>query len=102
MIIDAKYKNYTRFGRTAEFGIQREDLYQMSTYLYHYGKENQTITGIFTSPVQCIDNDIHTYSGNKNHKIGLVNMNIVDAHDDISLIHEYEDKYINKIRSLLK
>ena len=61
MVIDAKYKSYTIFGKTSEFGVQRDDLYQMSTYLYHYGKEDKTIVGIFTSPVACPKNDIHSY-----------------------------------------
>ncbi len=102
MIIDAKYKNYSQFGRTSQYGVQRDDLYQMTTYLYHYGKENQTIMGVFTSPVACSENDIHTFSGNRNHRIGLVNLNIESAEDDLERLHESEAEYISTIANLLK
>lgn len=102
MIIDAKYKNYSQFGRTSQYGVQRDDLYQMTTYLYHYGKENQTIMGVFTSPVACSENDIHTFSGNRNHRIGLVNLNIERAKDDLERLHESEAEYISTITDLLK
>lgn len=101
MIIDAKYKNYYRFGETANPGIQREDLYQMSTYLYHYSRGDGAIIGIFTSPVSCQDNEVYTYSNNRNHRIGLVNINIVGVENDIDLLHEYENEYITKIKCLL-
>lgn len=101
MIIDAKYKNYYRFGRSSEQGVQRDDLYQMSTYLYHYGSQNNAIIGIFTSPVSCPENDVYTFSENLNHRIGLVNLNIADADDDVDRVHEEEKKYIATITSLL-
>ena len=101
MIIDAKYKNYNQFGRTSQYGIQREDLYQMTTYLYHYGSENQPIMGIFTSPVACAENDIHTFSENRNHRIGLVNLNIESAEDDVEKLHESEAENISKLIKLL-
>lgn len=102
MIIDAKYKNYTCFGKTSDYGVHRNDLYQMSTYLYHYGKHNEPIIGIFTAPVECIKNDIHTYSENRKHRIGLVNLNIAVADNDTYKIHLIEGEYINTILSLLK
>ena len=102
MIIDAKYKNYNQFGRTSQYGIQREDLYQMTTYLYHYGNESQPIMGIFTSPVDCAGNDIHTFSENRNHRIGLVNLNIESAVDDVEKLHESDAEYISKLINLLR
>lgn len=99
MVIDAKYKHYNNFGATSTFGIQREDLYQMTTYLYHYGEENRNIVGIFTAPIECCDNDIHTYRNNRNHKIGLVNLDITK--DSIESIHLAEKKYIETIINLL-
>lgn len=101
MIIDAKYKYYSCFGGTSESGIHRDDLYQMSTYLYHYGKQDKAIIGIFTAPVDCCGNDIHTFSENRNHKIGLVNLKIACANDDMERIHYYENEYINAIKRLL-
>ena len=101
MIIDAKYKNYFCFGAVAKNGISREDLYQMSTYLYHYGKEGKRIVGIFTSPVECKEQTLHTFSENKKHKIGLINLGI-NGVNSIETIHQIENEYINKIRQILK
>ena len=102
MIIDAKYKNYSKLGYTSADGVKREDLYQMTTYLHHYGNDETGIAGIFTAPVACSDNDIHSYSQKKNHRIGLVNLNIVAADDNIELLHENENAYIDKIKRILK
>lgn len=101
MIIDAKYKDYTQFGKSAVYGVGREDLYQMTTYLHHYGNEDQNIVGLFTSPVACQDNDIHVYTHNKNHCIGLVNLDIVNADDNIDLLHRNEHSYIDNITKIL-
>lgn len=99
MIIDAKYKFYQQFGKTAGEGVQREDLYQMTSYLYHYGREDKQIAGIFTAPV----NDtmqMFAFSSKKNHRIGLINMNIADK-KTIEQVHKAEALYINSIRKLL-
>ena len=101
MIIDAKYKDYTQFGKSALFGVNREDLYQMTTYLHHYGKEDQSIIGLFTSPVPCSEDDVHAYSHNKNHRIGLVNLDIVNADDNIELLHKNEQIYLDNITKVL-
>ena len=101
MIIDAKYKNYTCFGKTSEHGIQRDDLYQMSTYLYHYGKKDKAIAGVFTSPVACSKDDIHSFSENRNHYIGLINLNIAGANDNVAKVHDYETEYVDEILNLL-
>lgn len=101
LIIDAKYKDYHSFGHTAKYGISRDDLYQMSTYLYHYGTEDAPIAGIFTSPVSCVDGEIHVFSGNPKHKIGLINMDIETANEDISQLHVSEKHYIDQIVRLL-
>jgi len=101
MVIDAKYKYYTKFGQTSEKGVHRDDLYQMSTYLYHYGKYNEPILGIFTAPQgNDINNDVHSYTNNDKHKIGLVNLDI-NGINDISKIHAKEDEYMNTIRDYL-
>ena len=101
MIIDAKYKDYTQFGKSALFGVNREDLYQMTTYLHHYGKEDQSIIGLFTSPVPCSEDDVHAYSHNKNHRIGLVNLDIVSVDDNIELLHKNEQVYLDNITKIL-
>ena len=101
MIIDAKYKYYTKFGKSALSGVNREDLYQMTTYLHHYGKEDQSIIGLFTSPVPCSEDDVHAYSHNKNHRIGLVNLDVESAGDNIELLHKNEQIYLDNITKVL-
>lgn len=103
-IIDAKYKNYRHFGKTSSnlIFVQREDLYQMSTYLYHYGTQEKPIIGLFTSPVKSEENDIHTFSRNKNHRIGLVNLDIESVSNDLSAIHNEESIYVKTISNLLE
>lgn len=102
IIIDAKYKYYKQFGSTSNYGVSREDLYQMTTYLHHYGKDDVGIVGLFTAPFACRDNDLHTFSQKKNHRIGLVNLNIVDTDNNIELLHRSEAEYISNINRILE
>ena len=102
MIIDAKYKNYRSFGRTAALGISTEDLYQMITYLYHYGYESKPIIGLFVAPVSnIISNDINILKNKSNHKIGLLNLDIVSVGEDIPLLRNQEQIFITSIKKLL-
>jgi 5-methylcytosine-specific restriction endonuclease McrBC regulatory subunit McrC len=101
VIIDAKYKNYHLFGKTATEGIQREDLYQMSTYLYHYGTSNKAIAGIFTSPVCCQIENVYCMKHNDLHYIGLINLNIEDKETPIDT-HLEEISYVKRIEDILK
>lgn len=105
MIIDAKYKWYTEFGNTAKTRVSREDLYQMVTYLYHYGQEETPIAGIFTSPAPKLNpdkHDVYSFSNNPNHQIGLLNLDIEKCGEDIEKLHEEENTYINNIINILK
>lgn len=103
MIIDAKYKWYENFGKTAKTGVSREDLYQMVTYLYHYGQEETTIAGIFSSPAPNPDkHEVYSFSNNPNHQIGLLNLDIEKCGEDTEKLHEEEDTYINSIINILK
>lgn len=101
LVIDAKYKLYNAIGKYGSplTNVQREDLYQMNTYLYHYGSQTP-ITGIFTSPVSGHD-EIHSYTHNSLHKIGLVNLNIEGCCYDIAEIKNEEKRYIERIRAIL-
>lgn len=74
----------------------------MSTYLYHYGTQEKPIIGLFTSPVKSEENDIHTFSRNKNHRIGLVNLDIESVSNDLSAIHNEESIYVKTISNLLE
>lgn len=99
-IIDAKYKGrYRQFGGTSSEGVSREDLYQMTAYLYHYSSPDSKVVGIFTAPVSCPDNDVHRLSHNPNHAIGLVNLNIDGK--TIAEIRAEEEKYVQKIKAAI-
>ncbi len=105
MIIDAKYKNYSQLGKYSSEGISREDLYQMNTYIYHYGKNNPNMIGLFVSPVSnSVNDDIHYYTNNEKHKIGLINLDI-DTNfekDEFKFeIFKREQEFCNKIERLL-
>lgn len=99
-IIDAKYKRYNRLGRTADQGVQREDLYQMSTYLYHYATPGQRIAGIFTSPVYSDEERLHKLNHNADHWIGLINLDF-DSCRSLDQVHAAEAKYISSIKSAI-
>ena len=105
-ILDAKYKSYKQIGRYADIdaSASREDLYQMSTYLYHYAKENEKIIGLFISPTEDKE-DVKKLALNKKHKIGVVNLNINQFEDknfSNKAIQEVEYKFINNIKKQLK
>ncbi len=55
-MLDAKYKFYQKLGRKEKErgAISREDLYQMTSYLWHYQQKykrgNRKLLGLFVSP----------------------------------------------------
>ena len=100
-VYSSNSRYYTKFGKSALSGVNREDLYQMTTYLHHYGKEDQSIIGLFTSPVHCSEDDVHAYSHNKNHRIGLVNLDVESVGDNIELLHKNEQIYLDNITKIL-
>ena len=102
LIIDAKYKYYSQVGKTgAKNGcVHRDDLYQMNTYLYHYGR-GRRIAGILTSPVKESDSALHRYANNTEHRIGVVNLNIHSCGNDVGKIHEEERSYVKRILDIL-
>ena len=107
IILDAKYKNYTSLGNySRKSTVSREDLYQMTTYLHRFMKTGKGY-GIFVSPVnQEKENDVHKIVG-REESIGLVNLNLYELFDDrqsnnAKEIEIREEKFINKIKSLLE
>jgi hypothetical protein len=81
----------------------------MTTYLYHYGKDNEKIVGLFVSPINQSEEVPKALRNNKNHKIGVMNLNIeqfdkeLDKEDKFSTqeIKDEETKFINIIKGLL-
>ena len=113
-ILDAKYKFYNKLGANGTHpNVSREDLYQMTTYLYHYGKENKKIKGLFITPV-AVDSDenICKYSNNENHQIGVLGLNLeVDKYNNSEnqkeksfneKIKKEENSFIKKLKNSLK
>lgn len=122
MVLDAKYKRYAEFGKTdsGDSGegegwksvnncVSRADLYQMVAYMHHYGRPNEKLCGIFTAPVEqgnlgagSLSEDLHSFVGNKLHKIGLVNLDIDLAERDKSKLEENEKSYCGRILKILQ
>jgi len=117
-ILDAKYKSYKQIGKYADFddSVSREDLYQMTTYLYHYGKESQKIVGLFVSPVHNSFEIPKEGVSHTKHKIGVLNLNIdqfskqkldgekQDNKIDFSTdaIQKEEENFINRLKEYLQ
>ncbi len=116
-ILDAKYKWYKKIGSTARDNacVSRDDLYQMTAYLYHYGKESEKIVGLFISPVEQENNERKKrempkkLNNNQNHEIGVLNLNIDKYKEENGKenfnyvdIKKEEKSFIKKILEKLK
>ena len=78
-VLDAKYKHYTQVGHTAESGnaVSRDDLYQMTTYMYHHAPAGHPFLGLFVSPeAGGAEPDVHTMSRHSRHRIGVLNFDL--------------------------
>jgi 5-methylcytosine-specific restriction enzyme subunit McrC len=109
-ILDAKYKQYNKIGKTDNYiekTVSREDLYQMNTYLYHYGNCDDNILGLFISPISG-DKEVKRLSKNNNHKIGVINLNIQQFDEQeknefsLEAIYKEEANFIEKIKEELE
>ncbi len=105
-ILDAKYKWYEKIGRTASdySKVNRDDLYQMTTYLYHYGKESKKILGLFVAPVEQENReDSKILNNNSNHRIGVLNLNVDQFKDTFKAddIKKEENSFIQKLKGIL-
>ena len=118
-ILDAKYKKYNQIGKFANSAknpnfVSRDDLYQMCTYMYHYADSDKNVIGLFISPIEDIG-EIKTFSKNKKHKIGVLNLNIeqfdkkydearkeLQKNFSVDKIQKAEQKFINNIKNALE
>lgn len=104
-VVDAKYKRYDKIGKYADlnYSVSRDDLYQMTTYLYHYGKESNKIIGLFISPKNQDTITLKEFNHNKNHKIGVLNLDIEQFDNKIEndKIKKEEIHFIKKLRGIL-
>lgn len=103
-ILDAKYKWYNKIGKYADIdnAVSRDDLYQMSTYLYHYANSDDKILGLFVSPMGA-DGEVKSFSKSKNHKIGVVSLDIkqFEGKEEFSLdeIQKAEKSFIEQVKN---
>lgn len=106
-VLDAKYKRYNKIGKYSDFdnAVSRDDLYQMVTYLYHYGNEKDEILGLFISPIKESEEELKILKNNSKHKIGVINLNIEQFQENkdfsIKNIKEAEKIFIEKTKDAL-
>lgn len=101
IIIDAKWKRYKEFGATdCQGGVNRDDLYQMMTYLYHYARADDKVMGLFVAPTlqKGIPPDVHQLT-NSQHSIGLLNLNFSDEEENNFV--QKKIAFIKQIKKLL-
>lgn len=98
-VIDAKYKYYTKVGSYAgEPGaINREDLYQMMTYLHRFGTDE--CIGLFVSPFAPVETEPKKICNTK-QKIGVLGIEIEDK-NCIDSIKKQEDAFIETLKTYL-
>lgn len=109
-VLDAKYKNYSCFGQTScvDGAVSREDLYQMSAYMYRFNAP----LGIFLSP-NTDDVAMEQVVG-KDSNIAIlgINLNIINKNENnkdnkkekadiIECLKEKEKKIINNLQNIL-
>ncbi|MBZ7976551.1 McrC family protein [Campylobacter sp. RM12637] len=100
-VLDAKYKNYSCFGQIScvDGAISREDLYQMSAYMYRFNAP----LGIFLSP-NTDDVAMEQVTG-KDSKMAILGINLDSIKEDESSILELKSKeqsFISNLLHLLK
>lgn len=106
-ILDAKYKMYNHLGRTAQHSdaVSREDLYQMSTYLAHYGCDKPLI-GLFVCPTECQEQP-HQLVRKPYHFIGVAGLDISKFNKDTvspsrSALHQAELEFAHGIDGMIR
>ena len=104
-ILDAKFKAYSQIGKFEADGVRREDLYQMVTYLYHYGRPNSPLIGLFVSPEQGAG-DLHLLESRREHAIGVVNFDLdrwkPPEPFDINAVKAHEKTFAKRLLDLLE
>lgn len=104
-VLDAKFKSYTQIGSHEKGGVGRDDLYQMGTYLYHYGRHERPILGLFVTPVSgSITANVETLSRHSLHKMGVAVFDITgwdntstSAAATIEMIHKSEEDFADVV-----
>lgn len=119
-VIDAKYKRYACIGRTAvdRHAVSRDDLYQISTYLYRFADPAKPTVGLFVSPYEKAGNDVENVIDG-NHRIGVCNLSLPlivddDSDDDrreklsasrrdiVNRLREEEEDFADRFRRIIR
>jgi len=109
-VIDAKYKYYTSIGSYAGISgaVNREDLYQMTTYLHRFGNINTV--GLFVAPfdsqeepkiINGLEQRIGVLGLDIDVKVNINDQNIEDKEGCIKELLSREGDFITKLRILL-
>jgi 5-methylcytosine-specific restriction enzyme subunit McrC len=109
-VLDAKFKNVREIGKHAQGAVSREDLYQMCTYLYHYGDQDRPILGLFVTPVSGLSSpSVETFSSTSQHRIGVVTFDIarwdeqeLDREQMMPLLKEAERSFCESLAAVLR
>lgn len=107
-ILDAKFKAYREVGDYEKSGVSRDDLYQMITYMYHYGKDRNTpLLGLFISPVKGSGDreSLYQLDNCRNHEVGILNFDLEQWNDktdiDITGVKNNEKNFADNLQYLL-
>lgn len=99
-VLDAKYKNYSSLGKTScdAGAISREDLYQMSAYMYRFDAP----LGIFLSPNT--DDVAMEQVASKDSKMAILGIDLNSIKEDenqITSLKNKEQKFIASLQKIL-
>ena len=104
-VLDAKFKAYTTVGKHEVGGVSREDLFQMATYLYHYGEDpNTPLLGLFISPTEVSEAPCRLET-RRNHRIGVLNFDLAQWDDrpfELTAIRAQEKKFAEQLQELVE
>ncbi len=106
-VMDAKYKNYNQIGGSADYNsgsISREDLYQMTTYLYHYSTNNRrSLKGIFISRGETDKLDHSQFSRSAlQGEIALLNLPLKSDNDSVEELGKCEESFAKRLLDYLE
>lgn len=122
-VLDAKYKSgYCQLGATEIQGVSvsREDLYQMTTYLWNLRQPDQgqaSIMGLFVSPKEVDDQsssttpELRAFVSNEDVSIGLINLCLPKEHSEdqdkegekeiLAKAKQFEKQFCENVQKLL-
>ena len=114
-ILDAKYKRYDKIGRYSSdpHAVERDDLYQMATYLYRYSSPGRPITGVFLSPYGSSEEGVLYLAANGLHAMAVCNLDLhtldvtsvsekLGFRETVQRLKLAEDSFCERLRKVLR